>query len=239
MSHQPHQHRAANTHPIAGFIDRYGWRAYALPVLSILTVIALFRAGGGHNRADAAGHRATDATPASGSPSARPTATTSVGVRTISLPPDPDAAGRQVNEHTVDGGPTTPCQGNTSAKRVVVSIGHQHAWMCAKSEMVFSTAVTTGAVNRGDATPTGTFHIQGNDKGSTLIGADYAVHVAYWIQFDGDIGFHDASWQTMRFGTDAYRSQGSLGCVHMPLPSIAWLHKWVQIGTTVVTVTKS
>jgi lipoprotein-anchoring transpeptidase ErfK/SrfK len=233
MSHHSHPHRAVDPHPIAGFIDRYRWRAYALPVLTLLTLIALFRSGGGHNQADAAGHRAAAMATAS-TPAATPGPT-----RTIALPGDPGLAGAQYADQSATAGSSTPCSSNTSARRVIVSIGSQHAWMCAKSTVVFSTAVTTGAVDKGDATPTGTFHIQGNQKGATLTGANYAVHVQYWIQFNGDIGFHDAPWQTMKFGTAQYRTKGSLGCVHMPLPSIAWLHKWVQIGQTVVTVTKA
>jgi lipoprotein-anchoring transpeptidase ErfK/SrfK len=233
MSHQPHPHRASDQHPIAAFIDRYGWRAYALPVLLTLTIVALFRAGGGHNRAEAAGHRPGVTAPSAsttGVPAAAPT---------ITMAPDPDKPGRQYNEQVQGNGVSTPCQGNTSAKRVVVSIAAQHVWMCARSAMVFSSPVTTGASSRGHATPTGTFKVQGNVTDTTLTGSDYAVHVAYWIEFNGDIGFHDASWQTMTFGTQAYKNEGSRGCVHMPLPTITWLHKWVQVGQTVVTVTKA
>ena len=235
MSHPPLQHRESESNPIAGFIDRYGWRAYALPVLTLLTLFALFRSGGSHNRADAVGHHAAGVAAAVSRTGAASPGT----LRTLALPPDPGLAGAQNADQSADVVNSTPCQNNTSARRVVVSIGDQHAWMCARSAVVFSTPVTTGAVDRGDATPTGTFRVQGNDKGSTLTGANYAVHVQYWIQFHGDIGFHDASWQTMKFGTAQYKTQGSLGCVHMPLASIAWLHTWVQIGQTVVTVTKA
>ena len=237
MSHHSHQHRAVDPHPIAGFIDRYGWRAYALPVLTLLTLIALFRSGGGHNQAVAEEHRAASTTRAT---SGTTTVTGTPGpTRTVALPADPGLDGAQFADQSATAVNSTPCSTNTSARRVIVSIKSQHAWMCAKSSVVFSTAVTTGAVDKGDATPTGTFRIQGNQKGATLTGANYAVHVQYWIQFNGDIGFHDAPWQTMTFGTAAYRTQGSLGCVHMPLKSITWLHKWVQIGKTVVTVTKT
>ena len=121
----------------------------------------------------------------------------------------------------------------------MVSIASQHAWMCAGKSLAYSSAVTTGMSATGHATPTGTFEIQGNVTNTTLRGSDYAVHVDYWIQFNGDIGFHDASWQTMAFGSPGYTTLGSRGCVHMPLKTIAWLHKWVQIGKTVVVVSRS
>jgi lipoprotein-anchoring transpeptidase ErfK/SrfK len=110
--------------------------------------------------------------------------------------------------------------------------------MCARSALVYSSAVTTGRP-QGHSTPTGTFKVQGNVKDATLSGSDYAVHVDYWIQFNGNIGFHDASWQTMAFGSDGYKTDGSRGCVHLPLSTVTWLHKWVQIGRTVVVVRKA
>jgi lipoprotein-anchoring transpeptidase ErfK/SrfK len=262
MSQQPQQHRGDRPNAIAGFIDRYGWRAYALPVLALLTVVGLFRANDGHGRAEAVGEHngapassvaaAGTATPsntavpsntagpsssrrataASTSASAKPTR-----VRKVSLAPDPGRPGKQSTAQS-PAAAATPCKTNTSTRKVVVSIGAQHAWMCAGKSLAYSSAVTTGK-SGGHATPSGTFKVQGNVTGTTLRGSDYAVHVDYWIQFNGDIGFHDASWQTMPFGSSGYTSQGSRGCVHMPLKTVAWLHKWVQIGKTVVVVTKS
>jgi lipoprotein-anchoring transpeptidase ErfK/SrfK len=60
--------------------------------------------------------------------------------------------------------------------------------------------------------------------------------VHYWIPFNGDFGFHDATWQTMPFGSPDYRTQGSHGCVHLPMPTVQWLYNWAQAGSTVVTV---
>jgi lipoprotein-anchoring transpeptidase ErfK/SrfK len=267
------QHRPAEYSAVGGFIDRYGWRAYALPVLLLLTVVALFRAGGGHNRAEAAGPRGAAPTasnppgPAQVSATATATSTAaatgrssapvttsraprrpgSAQVHTITLAADPGRhsataparARTPVSKPSTSSAASTPCRSNTSARKVVVSIAAQHAWMCARSAVAYSSKVTTGRSQDGHATPTGTFRVQGNVKGTTLTGADYAVHVDYWIQFNGDIGFHDASWQTIAFGSAAYKSGGSLGCVHMPLPTVAWLHKWVQVGRTVVVVTKA
>lgn len=158
---------------------------------------------------------------------------------TITLAPDADRSGKQFEAPARGTGASTPCKRNTSARKVVVSIAAQHAWMCARSTLARSSAVTTGKAASGHATPTGTFTVQGNVEDTTLTGADYAMHVAYWIPFDGDIGFHDASWQTMDFGSPDYRLRGSRGCVHMPLTTVAWLHGWVQIGRTVVVVTRS
>jgi lipoprotein-anchoring transpeptidase ErfK/SrfK len=119
---------------------------------------------------------------------------------------------------------------------IVVSIKRQHEWACAHHRTVLSTPVTTGATSRpGEATPRGTFAVQGLDPDTVLntsAGGDY--HVTYWIPFHlGVWGFHDASWQTMPFGSKHYVTRGSRGCVHMPLPAIRWLFHWVHYGTRV------
>ena len=57
----------------------------------------------------------------------------------------------------------------------------------------------------------------------------------YWIPFDAPLfGFHDSSWQTFPYGSQQYRTDGSHGCVHMPLADIAFLYEWANVGATVV-----
>jgi lipoprotein-anchoring transpeptidase ErfK/SrfK len=129
----------------------------------------------------------------------------------------------------------SPCAHNRLAQLVVVSIERQHAWACAGTRTALSTPVTTGASRDGDATPRGTFAVQGLDPDTTLTtsgGASY--HVRYWIPFRlGIWGFHDASWQTMPFGNSHYRTLGSHGCVHLPLAAMRTLFHWVHYGTVV------
>jgi hypothetical protein len=131
--------------------------------------------------------------------------------------------------------PASPCAHNTRAQLIVVSIKDQHEWACAHRHTVLSTAVTTGADRPGDATPKGTFAVQGMNRNSTLTtdGAR-SYRVKYWIPFHlGVWGFHDASWQKMPFGSKHYVTRGSHGCVHMPLAAIRWLFHWVHYGTQV------
>lgn len=130
----------------------------------------------------------------------------------------------------------SPCASNRTAQLVVVSILHQHAWACAYHATVLSTPVTTGASRRpGDATPRGTFAVQGLNRNTVLnTSADGHYRVRYWIPFHlGVWGFHDASWQKIRFGSQGYVTRGSHGCVHMPLAAIRRLFHWVHYGTPV------
>lgn len=123
---------------------------------------------------------------------------------------------------------------------VYVSIAPQHLWECSGENLLMDSAVTTGAsgFDPDYATPTGTFAISRMTRDTELVGHDrhgsWDDHVAYWMPFDdGDVGFHDASWQTFPFGTDGYLQNGSHGCVHMPTDAIAHLYKDVEVGTRV------
>ena len=127
------------------------------------------------------------------------------------------------------------CAHNRAAQKVIVSIKAQHLWMCAGHRLVRQTAVTTGMVGQWTSTPTGDYVIQERVRNTTLTlntGATYAVK--YWIPFDAPLfGFHDSSWQRFPYGSPKYRTDGSHGCVHMPVRAIAFLYRWAARPTAV------
>jgi lipoprotein-anchoring transpeptidase ErfK/SrfK len=127
------------------------------------------------------------------------------------------------------------CAHNAAPQKVIVSIRRQHLWMCAAHRLVRESAVTTGMVGAYTNTPTGDYVIQDRVRGTTLTlntGATYAVR--YWIPFDGPLfGFHDSSWQHFPYGSARYKTEGSHGCVHMPLAAIAFLYRWATRPTAV------
>ena len=98
------------------------------------------------------------------------------------------------------------------------------------------TSVTTGSVVDNNQTPLGSWRVQAKQRDRYLVGPGYRDYVRYWVPFNGDFGFHDASWQTMPFGSPQFTTHGSHGCVHLPTPTMAWLYRWVTVGQTVVTV---
>jgi len=111
-------------------------------------------------------------------------------------------------------------------------------WACQGSDLVYDTPVTTGAyLVAGDSTPTGTWHIYAKETDTHLIGPSWDDFVNYWLPFYSAYGFHDATWQTFPFGGAQYPTQGSHGCVHLPLTAMAWLYNWANVGTT-VTITQ-
>lgn len=128
-----------------------------------------------------------------------------------------------------------PCAKNQSEHAVRVSLKQQHMWLCAKQTVAYGTPITSGVVGEYTSTPTGQFHIQGVSRNTVLTlntGATFAVQ--YWIPFDAPLfGFHDSSWQDFPYGSRKYRTEGSHGCVHMPLKAIAYLARWAPTGTPV------
>ena len=126
-------------------------------------------------------------------------------------------------------------------KHIYVSITQQHLWACTGGVLLLDTAVTTGAsalTNVNDATPVGTFYIRNKVRNTVLAGHDVngAWHdpVTFWMPFTGGIGFHDSPWQTFPLGSQLYKTQGSHGCIHVPLGGLTTLFSWAPIGTAVI-----
>jgi len=130
------------------------------------------------------------------------------------------------------------CASNTDVQKIVVDISDQHAWMCEGAKEVYDASVTTGAYTFPDnATPTGTWKILAKYTNLYLKGSDsrgsWNDHVSHWMPFYADYGFHDATWQTLPFGSKDYPTKGSHGCVRLSLETATWLHNWANVGATV------
>jgi hypothetical protein len=142
---------------------------------------------------------------------------------------------------------TTPCAGNTVSKLIIVSISKRHLWACSTSTQQYDSAVVTGMENiPADLTPTGTYQIYGKQTNLYLDGSDstgsWHDYVSYWMPFlhnqYGTYGFHDATWRANTdFGNiDPYSSQGSHGCVELPLATAKWIYNWAENGATVTII---
>jgi len=142
---------------------------------------------------------------------------------------------------------TTACAGNTLDQLIIVSISKQHLWACNGASSVYDSPVVTGQENlAADLTPTGTYHIYAKQTDLYLNGQDstgaWHDYVYYWEPFlsnqYGQYGFHDATWRpSSAFGNiNPYSSDGSHGCVEMPLAAAKWLYDWSYVGTTVTIV---
>ena len=119
-------------------------------------------------------------------------------------------------------------------KRLVVDLSRQLMAACVSTRQVRATPVTSGAVDLGRGTPTGTYRVQGHTRDTTLYpAAGGAYPVKYWMPYDGAYGMHDSPWQHFPYGSRRYRTEGSHGCVHVPPAMMAWVFRWAVTGTQV------
>jgi hypothetical protein len=134
------------------------------------------------------------------------------------------------------------CEGNPGdGKLLLISISLQHLWACDGTKIVNQSPVTTGTtvITNGvdDNTPVGTWRIRAKETDTPLTGCDangcWDDLVRYWMPFDGEVGLHDASWQTFPFGASNYHTDGSHGCIQLPTALAAWIYNWAPVGTTV------
>jgi hypothetical protein len=111
-----------------------------------------------------------------------------------------------------------------------VNLTTQKMFFIKNGVKVLETDIVTGAPSM--ATPTGTFTLKGKSSPAVLVGPGYRSPVTYWMPFNGGIGFHDATWQPW-FGGNRYLTNGSHGCINMPLSAAKTLYSSISVGDTV------
>lgn len=99
---------------------------------------------------------------------------------------------------------------------VEINLTAQHLFMYQDGELVVESDFVSGDVACNRKTRLGAFGLSYKQRNATLRGADYVTPVSYWMPFDGGIGMHDATWRS-NFGGDIYLTNGSHGCINLPL----------------------
>lgn len=120
--------------------------------------------------------------------------------------------------------------GNTYAE---VDISMQEMWFFENGNQKLNSSVVTGDETKGRATPRGMFAIMYKEKDATLNGEDYSSPVSYFMPFETNVGFHDATWRS-DFGGSIYKGDGSHGCVNMPFSAAKSLFSMIEKGTPVI-----
>ncbi len=143
---------------------------------------------------------------------------------------EPEYLTRAVEHGTID-------IGDTYAE---VDLTNQRMYFTKNGKVVLESPVVTGNPNRGNGTPQGTYSLTYKTRNATLRGErdengepEYETPVAYWMPFNGGIGFHDATWQSS-FGGSRYLTNGSHGCINMPKDKAAKLYELISQGMPVV-----
>lgn len=109
---------------------------------------------------------------------------------------------------------------------IEVDMTAQRVYIIDHGEIVLESDCVTGNMANGCTTPPGIFGLTYKTRNATLRGRDYVSYVKYWMPFNGNIGFHDASWRTL-FGGDIYLTGGSHGCVNLPTGFAAKLYDYL------------
>lgn len=114
---------------------------------------------------------------------------------------------------------------------ILVSISEQKLWFYYNDELITTSNIVTGLKGIND-TPKGTFKIYHKATSTYLVGQDYRSYVNYWMAINGDIGLHDATWQS-KFGGIVYTYSGSHGCINLPYETAKIIYNMAPVGTLV------
>ncbi len=119
---------------------------------------------------------------------------------------------------------------------VEINLTAQHLFLYKDGKLIVESDFVSGNVAKGHSTPTGAFGITYTTTNATLRGQDYATPVNYWMPFNGDVGMHDATWRS-KFGGNIYKTNGSHGCINLPLSVAKTIYENIDKGYAVLVYT--
>jgi hypothetical protein len=118
---------------------------------------------------------------------------------------------------------------------VELSIDSQQLWLYKDGALITQTGVVTGLPTPERQTLRGAFSIAYKESPSVLSSDVYGYEtpVQYWMPFVLGQGLHDANWQSS-FGGSTYLSNGSHGCVNLPVDQAALIYSYVEAGYPII-----
>lgn len=116
---------------------------------------------------------------------------------------------------------------------VEIDLSNQHLYVYQDGEIVLESDFVSGNVSNGNTTPPGVFGLTYKTTDAVLRGENYATPVKYWMPFNGNIGMHDATWRRA-FGGEIYLTNGSHGCINLPLSKAKEIYGYVSKGFPVI-----
>ncbi|MDD6306048.1 MAG: peptidoglycan binding domain-containing protein [Clostridiales bacterium] len=116
---------------------------------------------------------------------------------------------------------------------VEINLTAQHLFLYKDGALVVESDFVSGNVSKGNGTPAGAYGLTYKTTDAVLRGADYETPVKYWMPFAGDVGMHDATWRR-QFGGNIYKTNGSHGCINLPLSVAETIYKNVEKGYAVL-----
>ncbi|MBD5532191.1 MAG: L,D-transpeptidase family protein [Lachnospiraceae bacterium] len=116
---------------------------------------------------------------------------------------------------------------------IEINLTEQTLYYIKGGELFLKTDIVSGSIRSGHRTPSRICYVQGKYRNTVLRGPDYASFVYYWVPVYQAIGIHDATWRN-RFGEEIYLTNGSHGCVNVPLEQMKILYADIETGLPVI-----
>ncbi len=119
---------------------------------------------------------------------------------------------------------------------VEIDLTGQHVWLYIDGIEIVSTDCVSGSMSDASrVTPPGTYTLYYKESPSVLKGAnnEYESEVTYWMPFNEGIGLHDATWRSS-FGGSIYLTDGSHGCINLPLEAAKQIYENVYDGIPII-----
>lgn len=128
---------------------------------------------------------------------------------------------------------------------VEIDLSRQILWAYDHGELFMKTPIVSGRMTEDRYTPGGVYFVYYKQRDRVLHGDavgmasdgtpiyQYASPVSYWMPFNGGIGMHDADWRGA-FGGSIYITDGSHGCINMPVDEAPKMYDWVNSDIPIV-----
>lgn len=113
---------------------------------------------------------------------------------------------------------------------VEADLTNQHLYLYYEGNLVLESDFVSGDASNVNPSPEGVFGLTYKTTNAWLKGVDF---VYYWMPFHGNFGMHDATWRT-EFGGDIYLTNGSHGCINLPLDKAEAIYNYVSTGFPVI-----
>ena len=116
---------------------------------------------------------------------------------------------------------------------IEINLTEQHLYYYKNGEVFLESDFVSGNMARGTSTPQLFAYVRNKATNVTLRGVDYESFVYYWMGIWRGYGMHDATWRG-KFGGNIYKTNGSHGCVNLPLNFIKQFYPEVEVGTPLI-----
>lgn len=116
---------------------------------------------------------------------------------------------------------------------IEVNLTDQKLYFVLNGELYLETDIVSGNLSWNLGTPSVICYVQGRYRNKVLRGPGYASFVNYWVPVYKNIGLHDATWRNS-FGGEIYRTNGSHGCINIPLEVMRVVYDQLENGMPVI-----